>query len=219
MVPLGGGQWSANRMARQLNKDFFGAGCPHPAIECLASQTTKFLMHFGCETAVGRLLQVSVELFILELSMGGQPFQADFSQFGGWVMESWVKSLWEKVFLFGIVVKEGKLQIAPLRERDVWLMPLLCKLGYSSAELLRLNRVWIYQEVLFLLDVMDTRETVMDKRYEWKQPDSKSWSWFRFPLQLPPAKDFCLWRHAFLQLRQAHTAPMLGLFTGEGHKI
>jgi hypothetical protein len=63
-------------------------------------------------------LQVSVALFILELSMGGQPFQVDFFWFGGWVTESWIKSLWEKVFLFGIVLEEGKLQIMPPRERD-----------------------------------------------------------------------------------------------------
>jgi hypothetical protein len=133
MVPLGGVWRSANRMVWQLNKGFFGVGCPHPAIECLASQATKLLMHFGCETAVGRLLQVSVELFILEFSMGGQPFQVDFSWLGGWVTKSWVKSLWEKVFSFGIILEEGKLLIAPPRERNEWLMPLLCKLGYSSA--------------------------------------------------------------------------------------
>jgi hypothetical protein len=40
MVPLGGIQRSANRMVRQLNKGFFGVGCLHPAIECLASQAT-----------------------------------------------------------------------------------------------------------------------------------------------------------------------------------
>ncbi len=49
--------------------------------------------------------------------------------------------------------------------------------------------------------------------------DSKRWSWFRFPLQLPPAKDFRLWRHAILQLRHVCTAPPLGQFTGKGHKI
>jgi hypothetical protein len=53
LVPLGGVRWSANMMVRQLNKGFFGVGCPHPTIECLASQATKLLMHYGCETAVG----------------------------------------------------------------------------------------------------------------------------------------------------------------------
>jgi hypothetical protein len=78
----------------------------------------------------------------------------------------WIKSLWEKLFLFGIVLEKGQQQIAPLRERDEWLMPLLYKLGYYSAKLLRLNRVRMYQEVLFLSDIMDARGTVVDKQYE-----------------------------------------------------
>jgi hypothetical protein len=72
------------------------------------------------------------------------------------------------VFLFGIVLEEGKLQIVPPRECNEWLMPLMCKLGYSSAGFLRLNRVRVYQEVLFLLGVMNARGTVVDKQYEWK---------------------------------------------------
>ncbi len=90
--------------------------------------------------------------------------------------ELWIKSLWEKVFLFDIILEEGKLLTTPPRERDEWLMPLLCKLGYSSAELLRLNRVPMYQEELFLLGVMGARGTVVDKRCEQKQSDPKRWS-------------------------------------------
>ncbi len=90
--------------------------------------------------------------------------------------ELWIKSLWEKVFLFDIIPEEGELLTTPPRERDEWLMPLQCELGYSSAELLRLNRVPMYQEELFLLGVMGTRGTVVDKRCEWKQSDPKRWS-------------------------------------------
>ncbi len=98
LVPLGGVCWLANQMVRQLDRGFFGIGCPHPAIECLALQTTKMLTHYGCETAVGCLLQPSVALLILELSVGSQPFTMDFLKCGAWVMDSWVKSLWEKLF-------------------------------------------------------------------------------------------------------------------------
>ncbi len=116
LVPLGGVRWLANRMVRQLNRGFFGVGCPHPAIECLASQTNKMLTHYGCEMAVGCLLQPSVALLILELGMGSQPFTVDFLKCGAWVMESWVKSLWEKVFIFGITLEEGHQKICPPRE-------------------------------------------------------------------------------------------------------
>ncbi len=128
-------------MIRQLDRGFFGAGCPHPGVECLVAQTTTILTHYGCETAVGRLLQVSVELLILELGMGSQPFQVDFNQCGQWATNLWVKSVWEKCFIFGITLEEGKLNILPPRERDEWLMPLLCKMNFTPDELLRLNLV------------------------------------------------------------------------------
>ncbi len=82
LVPLGGVRWSANQMVWQLNSGFFGVGCPHLAIECLASQTMKVLPNYGCETAVGCLLQPSVALLILELGMDSQPFTLDFLKCG-----------------------------------------------------------------------------------------------------------------------------------------
>ncbi len=218
MVPMGGVRRSANRLVRQLDRGFYGAGCPHPGVECLAAQLSKLLSHYGCATATGRLLQVSVELFILELGMGSQPFQVDFQKYGHWVTESWVKSLWEKVSLFGIVIEEGKLRLTPPRERDEWLMPLLTKLNFTPLELGRLNKVRIHQQALFLSDVMDARGTIVDRRYDQRRLDTDRWSRYRFPLQSPPQKDFRLWRHALRQLRYVRSG-LLGAFKEDGHKI
>ncbi len=219
LVPLGGVRRSANRMVRQLDRDFFGVSCPHPAIECLALQTTKMLTHYGCETAVGCLLQPSVALLILELGMGSQPFTVDFLKCRAWVTDSWVKSLWEKVFIFGITLEEGHLKICPPREWDEWIMPMLVQLGYTALELLRLNQVKVHQEVLFLSDVMDARGTVINKCYEHMRTNGEKWSRFSFPWQSPLKKDFWLWRQALLQLWYECSSPMLGQFLEEGHKI
>jgi hypothetical protein len=218
LVPLGGIRRSACRKVRQLDRGFFGVGCPHPAVECLAAQTTTILTHYGCETAAGRLLQVSVELLILELGMGSQPFQVDFNKCGQWATSSWVKSVWEKCFIFGIILEEGKLNILPPRERDEWLMPLLCKMNFTPDELLRLNRVRSHQEVLFLSDVMDAGGKAIDKKYERRRPELEHWSTYRFPRQRPPDKDFRIWRRAIYQLRYVRSSPTLGRFIGEGHK-
>ena len=61
-------------MVRQLDGGFYGVGCPHPGIECLAAQITKLLTHYGRDMAVGCLMQILMELLILELGMGSQPF-------------------------------------------------------------------------------------------------------------------------------------------------
>ena len=126
-------------MVRQLDGGFYGVGCMHPAVECLTSQATKLLTHYGCETAVGHLLQISWELLTLELGMGSQPLRVDFLQYGAWATNSWLKSLWEKAYAFGIQFTEGKLKLSPPRTGDEWLMPMFVRLDFSGKELLCLN--------------------------------------------------------------------------------
>jgi hypothetical protein len=156
-------------MVRQLDGGFYGVGCPHPGIECLAGQAMKLLTHYGCVTVVGCLLQVSFELLIVELGMGSQPLLVDYDRHGSWVTNSWLWSLWEKSFLFGIHFKEGKLKLQPPREGDEWLMLLLIRCGFNAAKLVQLNRVHIHQQVLFYSNVMDARGTVLNKRYKVRQ--------------------------------------------------
>jgi hypothetical protein len=69
-------------------------------------------------------------------------------------------------------------------------MPMLVRLGYTATELLQLNRVRVHQEVLFLLDVMDARGTVINKRYEIMRTTGEKWSRFSFPWQSPQKKTF-----------------------------
>ena len=150
--------------------------------------------------------------------MGSQPFQVNFTECGRWATDSWVKSLWEKCFIFGITLEEGKQHIVPPRERDEWLMPLLCKMNFTPDDLLQLNRVRLHQEVLFISDVMDARGTIIDKRYDLRRPDLEHWSTYKFPRQRPPNKDFRFWRRAIYQLRYVRSSPTLGRFIWKGHK-
>ena len=67
---------------RQLDRGFFGAGCPHPGVECLIAQANKMLMHYGCHLGLGLKMQASLELFMLELGLSHQPFLLDYEKFG-----------------------------------------------------------------------------------------------------------------------------------------
>ena len=64
MLPLGGIVSKANRGIRQLDRDFDGAGFPHPGVEATFKQANKLLMHYGCGTALGTELQTSLELLV-----------------------------------------------------------------------------------------------------------------------------------------------------------
>ena len=88
--------------------------------------------------------------------MGAQPFQADFSQYGTLVMDSWLKSLWEKTDRFGISVSVDLGEILLPRENDKWIMSAFVDNGHCTAELECLNRVRIHQQVLFVSGVLDS---------------------------------------------------------------
>ena len=118
LVPLGGIRGSANRMVRQLDGGFYGVGCMHPAVECMASHATKLLTHYSCKTTVGCMLQNSWHLLTLELGMGASLSLADFLQHEAWTTNSWLENLWEKACISRIQFTEGKLNLAPPRTGD-----------------------------------------------------------------------------------------------------
>jgi hypothetical protein len=83
IISKGGIRNSASVQIRQLDQGFYGAGFPHPGVECFASQIQKFLTHYGCKSAIGLQLQVSLNLFIIELGLTPQPFSALYKRFKG----------------------------------------------------------------------------------------------------------------------------------------
>ncbi len=68
----------------QLDRGFYGIGCPHPGVECLIGQVTKLLVHYGCTSGLGIKMQVTMELFATELGLSLQPFQESFAIYGRW---------------------------------------------------------------------------------------------------------------------------------------
>ena len=220
LVPLGGLRSSVKREIRQLATGFFGGGCPDPGIECAVGQVNKLLMHYGCDTVVGLNTQASVEFMILELGVSDQPFQLDYERYGKFVTHCWLKTVWEKVHAFQLVMELGNIKLRPPREGDAWLMVELRKLGFNDIELLRLNRVRLHQQVLFLSDILDARGMAIDKKYLTRRTRTEKWSTLTFPLEQPPDKDFRLWTRALYSLgaNWRGRGRMRG-YTVEGHKV
>ena len=53
LIARGGVRRSAPAALRQLDKGFYGIGCPHPGVECLIGQLNKLLIHYGCNSGLG----------------------------------------------------------------------------------------------------------------------------------------------------------------------
>ena len=99
-------------------------------------------------------------------------------------------------------------------------MQLFVRAGFNKEDLLRLNRVRVHQQVLFLSCVLGDSGTSLDKKYITKRMPEEKWSTLRFPKEKPPNKDFQLWRMALRHIVPAGGIPdRLGRLTHNGYKI
>ena len=78
------------------------------------------------------------------------------------------------------------------REGDKWIMQLFVQAGFNKEDLLRLNRVRVHQQVLFLSCVLVASGKSLDKKYMTKRKPEKKWSTLSFPKEKPPNKEFQL---------------------------
>jgi hypothetical protein len=62
--------------------------------------------------------------------------------------------------------------------------------GYSKVELIALNRVRCYQQVIFLLDILIASGRAVDKKYMRRRTRNETWSTAIFPEEKPSTQDF-----------------------------
>ena len=144
-MPLEGVIRSAPKEIRQVDKGFYGAGCPHLGVEILVEQLSKLLIHYGCITSLGLKMQLSLELLTLEMGIPRQPLQESYKRYGPWNTDGWFKSIWDKVDRFGITVEVCNIPLLQPRKRDKWMMMELKRKGHSTEYLRRLNRVRVHR--------------------------------------------------------------------------
>jgi hypothetical protein len=82
LVPREGVRGSAAPPLCQLDRGFYGIGCPHPGVKCLVAQFTMLLVHYGCQSGIGIKMQVNMELLLTELGISAQPPQESYVRYG-----------------------------------------------------------------------------------------------------------------------------------------
>ena len=120
---------------------------------------------------------MSLEYIILELGMSVQPLQTSYEKYGDWVTSSWLKALWEKFAMFSVRVEFGDIQIELPRDGDQSLVQLFEAAGFCRQDLLRLNRVRIYQQVVFLSETLGASGQMLERKYLQKRPEAERWSY------------------------------------------
>jgi hypothetical protein len=141
ILPLGGVVRHTTVASRTIDSGFYGVGLPNVGVEATIAMTNKLLMHFGCSTAVGRFMQISYSLLLVELGLSFQPLQVDYEKYNHLVTHTWMKMLWEKVSMIGIIVTTPSASGGFPREGDEFIMQMILRAGYNFDEVKCINRV------------------------------------------------------------------------------
>jgi hypothetical protein len=185
------------------------------------AQLTKLLVHYGCRLGLGIQMSVTMEVLLTKLGMSPQPLQASYADYGKWVTNTWLKSVWEKVYKFNITVEIALLPIKPPREGDKWFMQAVIESGLTNAEeLIQINHYRCHQQVLFVSEVLDASGKAIDKQYLECRKDHINWSVLIFPIENPPRKNLKLWQQVLYSLApRGRVQQQVGHFLTKGHKI
>ena len=203
-----------------MSKGFYSAGCPHPGVECFAQQVNKIQTHYGCKSNMGLKMSVSLELLIVELGVSAEPLQESIKRYKSWVIWTWLVSVWEKCDIFDVLINFNENFLKLPREQDQWIMQMFVAAGFNKEELVRLNRVRLHQQVLFLSCVLGASGKTLDVKYMTSRKAEEKWSKLTFPKEKAPRTDFHLWRLALRQIVPVGGIPdRLGRLTHSGYKI
>jgi hypothetical protein len=117
-------------------------------------------------------MQASMELLVIKGGVLTPILAQPFQRYSKWVMQSWLKSVWEKVSMFNLRVEVQELPLKMPCKHDNWILLIFKSTGYSNDELVRLNRVCCYQHVPFYSDILDQRARTLVKIPRYRQwPD------------------------------------------------
>ena len=160
-------------------------------------QIEKFVKFLSTDTITGKLLRVTYELCILEVGIGRNLFDLPFHQFGFLLSDSWIKHLWKFTDSRGISITD-RTTIFPLQARigDVFLMEAFSEQGYSTKQMLILNRCRIHLQVLQLSDIMNGYGNGFTEIIRGTRVNQRIIT-YKWPLQPPPSTQMLkFWKKA-----------------------
>ena len=128
--------------------------------------------------------------------------------------------VWEKISKFGVRTVIADTGMAFPREGDRFIMQAFFKKGYSQEILLRLNRVRIYLQALFISDILTVSSNKIDTEMTAQSMTQRKRSHLRWPIEHPTGPDFQLWRDAVRALCPSRdNRTRMGPFIAPMHRI
>ena len=198
---------------------YMGLGIPDPYIECGIERVKTFVCHMGSETLMSSFISYSLQLLQIEIGLTKNTLELDFDTWGDLATPSWITSLWEFVSRYKITLKPPA-QFLPdkIRERDTTIMETLFTLGYRKKELIRINRVQNFLQVLYVSDIVEGNGKKIKDEIMYGRKPHNSASNVKWRRERPSKIDFLTWKMAIKRLNpDRHLASPMGRWVNPSH--
>ena len=142
-------------------------------VETTVAQINCLLQHYGTTTALGTTLAAAIEHLQVEIGVTGCPLSYDYMKYSCLAMNTWTKSLWEKISAYGIGVKlKYPTMKQPRGSQDKCIMEMIVESsGMSNSELESFNRSRKRQQAIFLSDIATAKGDKIDRLLlsDWRE--------------------------------------------------
>ena len=172
-----------------------GLGIPDPYVEGGITRVKWFLNHMGADTVTAEFMGFSLQNMMIETGLPHDVFLQDYKVYGCLGTESWIKQLWKFVHENEIhLVAPKEIMSREVRKGDRVIIQECVRLGYNEMNLIRINRVRNYLQVMFVSDLVEyDGKTIKHAMLEGKK-DQASASALTWRKEEPKSRDFSLWK-------------------------
>jgi len=121
------------------------------------------------------------------------PLTISYDIYGSLATTCWVKTLWEKLWVYRFQVTMDYPDIPFPREKDALMVDLFRSAGWKGEELRSLNRVRLHLQMLFLSDIVLANGRQVDASCLRPHAVPSTSSSYDFPREEPTSTDWTRW--------------------------
>ena len=196
-LPLVGVNSKIKREWRTLPERYQGLGMPNMPLLSLQEKISFLQGNWGFPgQSHSNALAMAYENFLIEVGLYGSPLKWSYSDYGHLSTQStWFQNLWLLTHTYRVDISfRAEEMLQGIRENDRPLMAEFYRVGYRAKQLVALNVVRCYQNLLHVSDIVKCDGNTLD---EFVLSDSiKTSVLYTFPREDPTTLDFKLWDEA-----------------------
>ena len=149
----------------------------------------------GSETLTSGFISYSLQMLQIEMGFTTNILEYDYATWGYLATPSWITSLWEFVSRYKITLKSPE-QLLPdkIKEGETAIMHAFFTLGYRKRDLIRINRVRNFLQVLYVSDIVEGNGKMVKDDIYLGNKSHNSVSNMKWRRERPSKQDFQTWR-------------------------